>query len=137
MTTSNQRHSPESQASPQSDTIATPRSIDEYISRQREELQALLTLTRQIFREALPEADERISWQMPTFWQGRNIIHFAAMKNHLGIYPGAETVAHFSAELERRGYKYAKGSIQIPYRSPLPHDLLRHLALWAKKVNSK
>ena len=64
-----------------------PQSIDEYIAAQDEKFQLRLREIREVLRNALPDAEERISWSMPTYWKGRNIIHFAASKKHLGIYP--------------------------------------------------
>jgi uncharacterized protein YdhG (YjbR/CyaY superfamily) len=90
-------------------------SIDKYISEQSENIRALLTEVHQTIREALPDAVEKISWQMPTFWRGRNLIHFAAQKNHLGIYPGAATMEHFAPRLAE--YKTSKGAVQFPYKS--------------------
>ena len=65
-----------------------PETIDEYITSQPEEAQPYLNQVREAIRAALPEAQERISWSMPTYWKGRNIIHFAGFKKHIGLYPG-------------------------------------------------
>ena len=89
--------------------------IDKYIAEQPETLQVLLLNVRLAIRQALPDATEKLSWAMPTFWQGRNLIHFAAQKNHLGIYPGAEAMKHFAPRLT--DYKTSKGAIQFPYKS--------------------
>ena len=56
---------------------------------------------------------------MPTWWQGHNIIHFAANKKHIGLYPGPEAVVQFAEKLDQAGYKYSKGSIQIPWQADL------------------
>lgn len=69
--------------------------IDVYIACQPMHLQVPLLNVRLAIRQALPDATEKISWQMPTYWQGRNLMHFAAHKNHLGIYPGEESIRHF------------------------------------------
>ena len=63
-------------------------TIDQYIEEQADYAKPFLNEVRQILRSALPEAEERISWSMPTFWKGRNIIHFAASKKHLGLVIG-------------------------------------------------
>jgi len=52
----------------------------------------LLEKVRDTIRAASPEAIEKISWRMPTFWQGENLIHFAAFKKHMDIYPGDLTL---------------------------------------------
>ena len=90
-----------------------PKTIEEYILSQDEEKQSDLFLVRQILKEALPEAEERISWSMPTYWKNHNILHFAASKNHIGFYPGPEAVEEFKEELKK--YKVSKGTIRIPY----------------------
>ena len=74
---------------------------------------------------------------MPTFWQGRNLIHFAAQKNHLGIYPGAATMKHFAPRLTE--YKTCKGSVQFPYKSfdPKQMALITEIAAWCGKENAK
>ena len=97
-------------------------NIDEYIAQFPKETQKRLRQIRKTIRKAAPEAVEKISWSMPTFWQGKNLIHFAAMKNHIGLYPGAEGVAAFAGELE--GYKTSKGAIQLPNDEELPLDLI-------------
>ena len=67
---------------------------------------------------------------MPTYWKDHNIIHFAAQKKHIGLYPGPEAVAYFSEKLDHAGLKYSKGSIQIPYSDELPLDLIAEIAEW-------
>ena len=105
-----------------------PRTVEEYIAAQDEKLRPVLQELRAILQSALPEAEERISWSMPTYWKGRNILHFAASKKHLGLYPGNEAVEAFAAELA--GYDSSKGTIRLPYDKPLPAGLIRSLAAW-------
>ena len=79
---------------------------------------------------------EKISWQMPTFWKERNIIHFAAQKNHLGIYPGEKAMEHFTPQLA--GYKTSKGAVQFPYKAfgKQELDLIEEIAAWCGKNNA-
>ncbi len=104
------------------------KAVDEYIDVQPEVVRPLLRQLRDTLRNALPEAEERISWQMPTYWRGQNIIHFAAFKNHIGIYPGDTAIAHFSEQL--KDHKTSKGAAQFPYDKPLPLDLIAAIARW-------
>ena len=97
-----------------------PETVDEYISEQDAGIQEQLQLVRKAIRDELPEAKEKISWAMPTWWNGHNIIHFAAQKTHIGLYPGPEAVACFAERLDEYGLRYSKGSIQIPYSDELP-----------------
>ena len=104
-----------------------PQTIDEYIQSQDADKQEDLQRIRQILRRALPEAEERISWSMPTYWKKHNILHFAASKKHLGLYPGPEAVIHFAEELQ--GYKTEKGTIRIPY-GKVDAALIEKIAKW-------
>lgn len=105
-----------------------PRTVDEYIAAQEEAVRPALRRVRAILQSALPEAEERISWSMPTYWKGRNLLHFAASKKHLGLYPGEEAAAAFAEELAN--YETGKGTIRLPYGEPLPEDLIRRIAEW-------
>ena len=104
--------------------------IDQYIAEQPENIQILLLNVRLAIRETLPDAEEKISWAMPTYWKGRNLIHFAAQKNHLGIYPGAEAMKIFATRLV--DYKTSKGAIQFPYKSFNAEqlELIKEIAAW-------
>ena len=104
-----------------------PKTIDEYILGQDKDKQEDLQQIRQILHRALPEAEERISWSMPTYWKKHNILHFAASKKHIGLYPGPEAVKHFSEELQ--GYKTEKGTIRIPY-GKIDAALIETIAKW-------
>ena len=101
---------------------------DIYGSQQDEKYQPRLKEIREILRNALPDAEERISWSMPTYWKGRNIIHFAASKKHLGIYPGDEATAAFAEDLA--DFDVSKGTIRLPYDQPLPEELIKKIAKW-------
>ena len=103
-------------------------SIDEYIAAQAEDVQPVLQRIRETIRAAAPEATEKISWQMPTFWQGENLIHFAAFKKHIGLYPGGEATTEFADRLS--GYKTSKGAIQLPLGKPIDYELITDIVLW-------
>ena len=102
--------------------------IDTYIDQQDPAIRPRLCAIRNTIREAIPEAEERISWGMPTYWKGHNIIHFAAGKRHIGIYPGPDAILEFADKLQ--GYKTSKGAIQLPNDRELPLDLVAHIARW-------
>ena len=102
--------------------------IEEYIAAQDDAVRPRLNAIRDVIRAALSDATEKISYQMPTYWKGRNIIHFAAAKNHIGIYPGGEATAVFSDKL--KDYKTSKGTIQLPNDKELPLDLVAEIARW-------
>ena len=103
-------------------------TIDEYIAGQPAEIQPVLQKVRTVIRGAAPDAEERMSWQMPTFWQGENIIHFAAHKKHLGLYPGDMSSSPFAERLA--DYRGSKGSIQFAYDKPIDFDLIADITRW-------
>ena len=107
---------------------SAPETIDEYIQAQDEGIRDQLQYVREAIRDALPNTTEKISWAMPTYWKGRNIIHFAAFKDHIGIYPGGEATTVFSDKL--KGYKTSKGTIQIRHDQELPLELIKEIAVW-------
>lgn len=104
-----------------------PKNIDEYILSQDVDKQEDLRYIRQILSQALPDAEERISWSMPTYWKNHNILHFAASKSHIGLYPGPAAVIAFAEELQ--GYKTDKGTIRIPY-GKIDAALVEKIAKW-------
>lgn len=103
-------------------------TIGEYIAAQPEERQERLVRVREIIAGVLPEAQEKLSWQMPTFWKGHNIIQFAAFQKHIGLYPGPAAVEFFAEKL--KDYKTSKGAIQLPNNQPLPESLIADIARW-------
>ena len=110
-------------------------TVDQYIMEQDESVRPYLDEVRRIIRAAVPEAVEKISWSMPTYWKGRNIIYFAASKKHLGLYPGDEAAVVFADKLT--DYDVSKGTIRVPYSRPLPADLIAEIAVWCYKKYAK
>ena len=105
-----------------------PRTVDEYIESQDEAVRPKLREIRTVLKAAIPEAEECISWSMPTYRKGTNLIHFAASKKHLGLYPGEEAAEAFAEELAE--YDVSKGTIRLPYDKELPADLIGRIAKW-------
>ncbi|MDR1187792.1 MAG: DUF1801 domain-containing protein [Bifidobacteriaceae bacterium] len=102
--------------------------IDEYIANQAPKVQPILRAVRETIRVAAPLATEKMAWSMPTFWQGENLVHFAASKHHLGIYPGAEAIVVFADRLA--GKATSKGAIRFPYDKPIDHELIGDIVRW-------
>lgn len=107
-----------------------PATIEEYILSQPEDIQPCLRQVNEAIRASIPEAKEKISWSMPTYWKGRNLIQFAAAKKHIGLYPGPEAVEAFAGRLT--DFKTSKGTIQLPYSKPLPLELIAEIAKWCE-----
>ena len=103
----------------------TFKSIDEYILQFPPEIQETLKTLRIVIKEAAPEAEEKISYQMPAFAYHGNLVYFAAFKNHIGFYPTASGIAAFKNELS--AYKGGKGTVQFPIGKPLPYELISRI----------
>jgi uncharacterized protein YdhG (YjbR/CyaY superfamily) len=112
-----------------------PSTIDEYISACPKPVQARLQEIRRIVHEAAPDAQERISYRMPSFTLNGNLVYFAAFAKHIGFYPIPSGVEQFKAELSR--YKYSKGAVQFPLDEPLPRELIRKIVLFRAAENKK
>ena len=101
---------------------AAPKDIDRYIAGFPPDVRGKLTRLRAAIRRAAPQAKEAIKYQMPTFTQHGNLVHFAAYKNHIGFYPAPRAIEQFRDELAR--YQGSKGAIRFPLDRPLPLGLI-------------
>lgn len=99
--------------------------IDTYIATFPAAVQRQLKELRATIRAAAPEAEEVISYQMPTYRLHGNLVHFAAYPGHIGFYPAPSGIAAFQERLAH--YKGAKGSVQFPLDQPLPLDLVAEI----------
>ena len=107
------------------ETTIKNETIDAYISSYDEVVQPILKELRRVIKEEAPDATEKISYQMPTFYLNGNLVHFAVQKNHIGFYPAPSGVAAFKEELT--DYKTSKGAIQFPLTKPIPYELVRRI----------
>ena len=112
-----------------------PQTIEEYILRQPEAVQPVLRQLQETIHTAIPDAKEKISWSMPTFWKGCNLIQFAAFKKHIGLYPGSEAVEAFAGRLA--SFSTNKGSIRLPLNQPMPWELITDIARWRETAYGK
>ncbi len=110
-------------------------SIDEYMAAFPEEIRTILQEIRETIQAAAPDAEEKISYQMPTFFLKGNLVHFAAFKNHIGFYPTPGGVQAFKEEIAR--YQGAKGSIRFPLDEPMPLDLITRIVKMRVDENLK
>ncbi len=101
-------------------------TIDDYIAGFPPEIQAILAQIRATIRQAVPDAEEVISYQMPTFKLHGNLVHFAAFKRHIGLYPTPGAIEQFKDELAR--YAVAKGTVRFPLDEPIPYALIGEIA---------
>jgi uncharacterized protein YdhG (YjbR/CyaY superfamily) len=116
-----------------SDNPNPPQSVDDYIAGFPADIQEILQHIRSIIIESAPEAEETISYQMPTYRLHGNLVHFAAFKNHIGLYPAPAGVEAFQVELAP--FHYGKGSIRFPLDKPIPYDLIKRIVEFRVKEN--
>jgi uncharacterized protein YdhG (YjbR/CyaY superfamily) len=114
---------------------AKPTTIDEYIAGFPDDVQQMPEAIRAVIHEAAPNAEEAIKYAMPTFVLNGNLIHFAAYKNHIGLYPAPKAIEAFKEELSV--YKGAKGSVQFPLDQPMPLDLIARITRFRIMQNFK
>lgn len=110
-------------------------SIDEYIATFPEEIQKILEELRATIKASAPDAEEKISYQMPTFALKGNLVHFAAHKNHIGFYPTSSGIEAFRDELS--AYESSKGAVRFPIDKPLPLKLIRKIVQFRVAENLK
>jgi uncharacterized protein YdhG (YjbR/CyaY superfamily) len=97
-------------------------TIDDYIASFDGAPARLLQQMRRTIQKAAPQAAEKISYGIPTFYLKENLVHFAAYKNHMGFYPGGAVLDSFKSQLS--GFKASKGTVQFPIDEPIPWGLV-------------
>ena len=100
-------------------------TVDEYIQAQSGRARELLVEMRETIKRAAPDATEKMSYGIPTFFFHGNLVHYAAFKNHIGFYPAPRGIEAFEAELQ--AYKGGKGTVKFPLDQPLPLDLITRI----------
>ena len=109
------------------------KSVDEYIGTFPKEVQGILEKIRHAIRMAAPEAEEAISYQIPTFKLNGNLVYFAGWKNHVAFYPSSSAIKVFSKELS--SYETTKGTIKFPLDKPIPFGLITKITKFRVKEN--
>lgn len=99
------------------------KTIDEFISNYPENVQKVLQKIRKTIQKVVPEAEEKISYGIPTFTLKGNLVHFSSYKHHVGFYPGSEAILAFTDDL--KPYITSKGTVQFPLDQPIPYDLIK------------
>lgn len=102
-----------------------PGTVDEYIAGFPEAVREILARIRAVIQEAAPEAEERISYGMPAFFQQGGLIWYGAYQRHIGIYP--RTGAMLEQIEALASYKGTKGSVHLPLDRPIDYELIRQI----------
>jgi uncharacterized protein YdhG (YjbR/CyaY superfamily) len=113
--------------------MTKPENFEEYIIPFPAETQKQMEQIRTIIKEAAPQAEEVISYGMPSFRLNGRLLYFAAYRNHIGFYPMASAIEAFKSSLS--DYKWAKGSIQFPLSKPVPVDLISDIVKFRVQQN--
>ena len=114
---------------------APPTTIDEYIAQCPEDVQPILKKIRAVIQESAPQATEKISYRMPTFYLHGNLVHFGAHQHHIGFYPTPSGIETFKEELSI--YESSKGAVQFPLDQPMPYELIRRIVKFRVGENLK
>lgn len=109
--------------------------IEEYISQAPKDRQEKLTQLYTLIKQLAPDATEKLSYAMPTFYLNGNLVHFANMKHHIGFYPTPAAINAFKGELTN--FKTSKGAIQFPLDQELPTELIKKIVLFRLEENSQ
>lgn len=110
-------------------------TIDAYIALFPEDVQEKLQEMRRVIHEEAPDAVEAISYQIPTFkLHGKNLVHFAAFKDHLSFFPTSSPIEPFKEKLSP--YKTSRGTIQFPIDQSIPFDLIREIVQFRVKEST-
>jgi uncharacterized protein YdhG (YjbR/CyaY superfamily) len=112
-----------------------PKSFDDYIARYPKDVQALLTKMRLTIHRAAPQATEKISYAIPTFYLNGNLVHFAAFKAHVGFYPTSSGITAFKKDLS--SFKTSRGAVQFPFDRPLPLALVTRIVKFRVKESTR
>jgi uncharacterized protein YdhG (YjbR/CyaY superfamily) len=114
----------------------TPKDIDDYIAGFPEDVQKILKKVRTTIRQMAPDAEETISYQIPTFkLNDTYLIYFAGFKNHISLYPAPRGAEEFKKGLS--AYEGGKGTVQFPLDKPIPVDLIKRIVKFKVKENQE
>ncbi len=109
-------------------------SVDQYIADFTPEVQERLHQVREIILQEVPDAEECISYGMPTYKRNGNLVHFGGFAGHIGLYPTPSGINEFTERLQ--AYTFAKGSVRFPHNRPLPLDLIRDIVKFRASENN-
>ena len=113
---------------------SAPKSINAYIAGFPNDVQQILEKIRKTIRKAAPDAEETISYLIPTFTlKGKYLVYFAAYKKHIGLYPAPRGSEKFKKELSR--YEGGKGTVRFPLDKPIPLALITRIVKFRIKEN--
>jgi uncharacterized protein YdhG (YjbR/CyaY superfamily) len=108
-------------------------TVDDYIASFPDDTQQILQQLRQTIRDAVPSAEESISYDMPTYKLHGRLVYFAAWKKHIALYAAGSAANAYADELGP--YLQDKGTLQFPLNQPIPYDLVRRIVQYRAQEN--
>jgi uncharacterized protein YdhG (YjbR/CyaY superfamily) len=116
-------------------SITKFKTFDEYISALPPKVKKLMKDLRKAIKQAAPEAEEIISYNMPAFKiYGRILVYFAAHTKHVGFYPGNQVVNEIFKE-NLISYETSKGTVKFPFEKPILVSLVKKIVQFRVKEN--
>jgi uncharacterized protein YdhG (YjbR/CyaY superfamily) len=109
------------------------KTVDEYLSALPANTKGILKEVRKTIKQAAPQAEELISYNIPAFTLHGRLVYYAAFKNHIGFYPVSSAIKAFQKELS--DYKTSKGAIQFPIERPIPFGVITKIVKFRVKEN--
>jgi uncharacterized protein YdhG (YjbR/CyaY superfamily) len=109
-------------------------TVDAYINSLPEDLQSVTQKLRSDLKKMVPEAQEKMAYGIPTLTLNGNLIHFAAYKTHVGLYPGSKAIVALAKDLVN--YHTSKGTIQFPIDKDLPLELIKKVVEFCVEQNA-
>ena len=111
-------------------------SIDEYIATFPKDVQKIMKQLRTTIKAAAPKAEEKISYQMPTFTlNDKYLVYFAGWKTHIAFYGAPRGNAEFKEDLS--AYETGQGTLKFPLDKPMPLDLITKIVKFRAAENLK
>ncbi|MBA3829263.1 MAG: DUF1801 domain-containing protein [Taibaiella sp.] len=107
------------------------KTVEEYLNYQSEDVREVLEELRDTIKQAAPQGEEVISYNMPALKLDNVLVYYAAAKDHIGLYPTATPIKVFKDELAK--YKTTKGAIQLPMGMPIPKMLIKKIVKYRIK----
>ena len=114
-------------------TLTKFKTVDEYLSALPANTKLILKEVRKTIKQAAPQAEELISYNIPAFTLHGRLVYYAAFKNHIGFYPVSSAIKTFQKELS--DYKTSKGAIQFPIERPIPFGVITKIVKFRVQEN--
>ncbi len=113
----------------------TPNIVDKYLDGFDPRKREILEKVRALIKKEVPEAEETMSYGIPTYKMHGNLIHFGGFKHHFSLFPGPGAIDHFIDVLS--GYKTSRGTVQFLYDDDFPIDLIEAITCFCVQERKK